>query len=110
MFISKKYLSRRTFLQGAGTTLALPFLESMIPAMTAQAATNSGTRLGFVYIPHGAIMDKWTPKTVGSDFEFTPILNPPAPMLSTVNVFSGLRHRAADSTAVHSLSPTTWLS
>src|ERR1043166_8945096 len=47
--------------------------ESMIPAMTARAATNSGTRLGFVYIPHGAIMDKWTPKTEGGDFEFTPI-------------------------------------
>ena len=68
MFITKKHLSRRTFLQGAGATLALPFLESMIPAMTAQAATNSGTRLGFVYVPHGAIMDRWTPKTEGAGF------------------------------------------
>jgi hypothetical protein len=110
MFITRKHLSRRTFLQSAGATLALPFLESMIPAMTAQAATNSGTRLGFVYIPHGAIMDKWTPKTEGSDFEFTPILKPLEPMRSYVNVVSGLGHRAADSTAVHSLSPTTWLS
>ena len=110
MLITRKHLSRRTFLQSAGATLALPFLESMIPAMTAQAATNSGTRLGFVYIPHGAIMDKWTPKTEGSDFEFTPILKPLEPMRSYVNVVSGLGHRAADSTAVHSLSPTTWLS
>jgi hypothetical protein len=110
MFITRKHLSRRTFLQSAGATLALPFLESMIPAMTAQAATNSGTRLGFVYIPHGAIMDKWTPKTEGSDFEFTPILKPLEPMRSYVNVVSGLGHKAADSTAVHSLSPTTWLS
>ena len=110
MFISKKHLSRRTFLQGAGATLALPFLESMIPAMTAQAATNSGTRLAFVYIPHGAIMDKWTPKTDGPDFEFTPILQPLEPFRKYVTIASGLHHKAADSTAVHSLSPTTWLS
>jgi len=110
MFISKRHLSRRTFLQGAGTTLALPFLESMIPAMTAQAATNSGTRLTFVYVPHGAIMDRWTPKTEGADFEFTPILKPLEPLRQYVNVVSGLGHKAADSTAVHSLSPTTWLS
>src|SRR5689334_7081129 len=110
MFISKKHLSRRTFLQGAGATLALPFLESMIPAMTAQAATNSGTRLAFVYVPHGAIMDRWTPKTEGADFEFTPILKPLEPLRPYLNVVSGLHHKAADTTAVHSLSPTTWLS
>ncbi len=110
MFISKTHLSRRTFLQGAGATLALPFLESMIPAMTAQAATNSGTRLAFVYVPHGAIMDRWTPKTEGADFEFSPILKPLEPFRQYVNVVSGLGHKAADSTAVHSLSPTTWLS
>ena len=110
MFITRKQLSRRTFLQSAGATLALPFLESMIPAMTAQAATNSGTRLAFVYIPHGAIMDKWTPKTDGPDFEFTPILQPLEPFRKYVNIASGLHHKAADSTAVHSLSPTTWLS
>src|SRR5215468_8580643 len=110
MFITRKHLSRRTFLQGAGATLALPFLESMIPAMTAQAASNSGTRLAFVYIPHGAIMDKWTPKTDGPDFEFTPILQALEPFRKYVNIVSGLHHKAADSTAVHSLSPTTWLS
>src|SRR6476661_4644579 len=82
----------------------------MIPAMTAHAATNSGTRLAFVYIPHGAIMDKWTPKTDGPNFEFTPILKPLEPMRQYINVVSGLGHKAADSTAVHSLSPTTWLS
>jgi hypothetical protein len=110
MFITKKHLSRRTFLQSAGATLALPFLESMVPAMTAQAATNSGTRLAFIYLPHGAIMDRWTPKTEGRDFEFTPILKPIEPFRDYVNVVSGLGHKAADSTAVHSLSPTTWLS
>jgi hypothetical protein len=55
-------------------------------------------------------MDKWTPATVGSGFEFTPILKPLEPFRDRLNVISGLGHRAADTTAVHSLSPTTWLS
>jgi Protein of unknown function (DUF1552) len=112
MFITKKSLPRRTFLRGVGASLALPLLDSMIPARTllAQTAARPTTRLGFVYVPHGAIMDKWTPATVGSGFEFTPILKPLEPFRDRLNVISGLGHRAADTTAVHSLSPTTWLS
>ena len=112
MFITKKSLPRRTFLRGVGATLALPLLDSMIPARTllAQTAAKPLPRLGFVYVPHGAIMDKWTPATVGGGFEFTPILKPLEPFRDYVNVVSGLGHRAADTTAVHSLSPTTWLS
>src|SRR5687767_12816796 len=112
MFITKKSLPRRTFLRGVGATLALPLLDSMIPARTllAQTAAKPLPRLGFVYVPHGAIYDKWTPVTVGSGFEFTPILKPLEPFRDYVNVVSGLGHRAADTTAVHSLSPTTWLS
>jgi hypothetical protein len=67
-------------------------------------------RLGFVYIPHGAIMSKWTPAAEGAGFEFTPILEPLEPFRDHLNVISGLGHKAADTTAVHSLSPTTWLS
>ena len=112
MFVTKKHLSRRTFLRGAGAAVALPLLDSMIPALTAQnkTAANSGPRLGFVYFPHGAIMDKWTPAAVGAGFEFTPILQPLERFRSHLNIVSGLGHRAADTTAVHSLSPTTWLS
>ena len=112
MFITKKSLPRRTFLRGVGATLALPLLDSMIPARTllAQTAAKPLPRLGFVYVPHGAIMDKWTPATVGAGFEFTPILKPLEPFRDYVNVVSGMGHRAADTTAVHSLSPTTWLS
>ena len=112
MFISKKHLPRRTFLRGVGVTLALPLLDSMLPAQTAlrKTAAKGVPRLGFVYIPHGAIMDRWTPSTEGKGFEFTPILKPLEPFAEQVNVISGLGHRAADSTAVHSLSPTTWLS
>jgi len=112
MFITKKSLPRRTFLRGVGATLALPLLDSMIPARTllAQTAAKPLPRLGFVYVPHGAIYDKWTPATTGAGFEFTPILKPLEPFRDYVNVVSGLGHKAADTTAVHSLSPTTWLS
>jgi hypothetical protein len=112
MFITRKHLSRRTFLQAAGATMALPFLDSMVPALSAQSKTAAAarTRLGFVYLPHGAIMDRWTPKTEGAGFEFMPILQPLEKHRQYVNVVSGLHHQAADSSAVHSLSPTTWLS
>jgi hypothetical protein len=112
MFITRKHLSRRTFLRGIAGTLSLPLLDSMIPAMTAQnrTAANFRTRLGFVYVPHGAVMDKWTPKAEGMGFEFTPILQPLEPFRDQLNIVSGLGHQAADTTAVHSLSPTTWLS
>jgi hypothetical protein len=80
-----------------GVSLALPLLDSMIPAraLLAQAAKPIA-RLGFVYVPHGAIYDKWTPATVGSGFELTPILKPLEPFRDYVNVVSGLGHRAAD--------------
>ncbi len=78
-------MPRRTFLRGAGTMLALPLLDSMVPALTAQTSTaaNPSPRLGFVYIPHGAVMDKWTPSATGSGFEFTPVLQPLAPVPRT---------------------------
>jgi hypothetical protein len=112
MFITKKRLPRRTFLRGMGATIALPLLDAMVPARTllARTAANPASRLGFVYLPHGAIMDKWTPATEGAGFEFSPILKPLEPFRDQLNVVSGLGHRAADTTAVHSLSPTTWLS
>jgi hypothetical protein len=112
MFVSKKHLPRRTFLRGMGVTLALPLLDSMIPARTllAQTAARPATRLGFVYFPHGAIMKSWTPAAEGAGFEFTPILKPLEPFRDQLNVVTGLAHAAADTTAVHSLSPTTWLS
>src|SRR3954462_12114369 len=112
MYISKKHLPRRSFLKGVGVTLALPLLDAMIPARTlwAQTPAKALPRLGFVYVPHGAIMDKWTPASEGAGFEFTPILKPLESHRDYLNVVSGLGHKAADTTAVHSLSPTTWLS
>jgi Protein of unknown function (DUF1552) len=112
MFITKVHLPRRTFLRGVGATLALPLLDAMIPARTvlAQTAARALSRLGFVYVPHGAIMANWTPDGVGAGFEFKSILKPLESYRDSLNIVTGLGHRAADTTAVHSLSPTTWLS
>ena len=92
--------------------LALPLLDAMVPALTAQAKTaaNVTPRLAFVYVPHGAIMKDYTPDTTGSGFEFKPILKPLEGYRDRLNIISGLGHQAADTTAVHSLSPCTWLS
>ena len=70
MFLTKKYLSRRTVLKGAGATIALPLLDAMIPAHTAlaQTAAKPSPRLGFVYFPHGALREEWEPKQAGRDF------------------------------------------
>jgi len=95
MFISKRALPRRTVLRGLGATVALPLLESMVPAGTALAATPATpkTRLGCIYIPHGATMDKWTPAGDGTAFEFSETLQPLAPFRDHVNVISDLAHK-----------------
>jgi len=70
MFITKKHLSRRTFLRGAGVTLSLPLLEAMVPALTPLrlTAATPRTRLACIYVPHGATMYKWTPASEGRGF------------------------------------------
>ena len=115
-FVTRKHMPRRTFLRGAGTVLALPLLDAMVPALTAQSRTaaNPLSRLGFVYIPHGAVMDKWTPAATGSNFEFSPVLQPLAPFRDRVLILSGLSHHQADSLgdggADHARSSPTFLS
>src|SRR5688572_22249866 len=94
MFITKKHLSRRTFLHGMGATMALPLLDSMVPAQTAlkQTAASPKNRLACIYVPHGATMHKWTPATEGAGFAFTEILKPLEPFRDRINVVSGLAH------------------
>ena len=94
MFIFKKHVSRRTFLRGAGTMVALPFLDAMAPAQTPvrNTAASPKTRFTTFYVPHGATMDKWTPATEGTGFAFTEILKPLEPFREHVNVISGLAH------------------
>ena len=86
-FLTKRHLSRRTFLRGAGVTLALPLLDSMLPAGTlfGQGAARP-TRFGAIYFPHGAIMPKWTPATDGPNFELSEILQPLKAFHSRINV------------------------
>src|SRR4026207_793425 len=92
MYITRKSLPRRTFLKGVGVTLALPVLDAMIPARTlwAQTPAKALPRLGFVYVPHGAIMDRWTPASEGAGFEFTPILKPLEPHRDAVTGVTNL--------------------
>jgi uncharacterized protein DUF1552 len=112
MFITKKYLNRRTVLRGAGAMIALPLLDAMIPAGTALAntAAKPAVKLGFVYFPHGAIMEKWTPEKEGADFDLTPILEPLKPFQKQLTIISGLGNRPGESQAVHAIVPATWLS
>jgi hypothetical protein len=111
-FITKKHLSRRTLLRGVGTAIALPLLDSMVPAQTplAKTAANPMRRLGFVYVPHGMIMDKWTPVGDESGFKINEIMVPLAPYQDRLVVVSGTAHKTADNAGPHALSPTTWLS
>jgi hypothetical protein len=114
-FITKKHLSRRTFLRGAGVAVSLPLLESMVPAATAfgQTAAASKTRLGAIYIPHGATMARWTPLSDGKDFQFSEILQPLEPFRQTINVISDMRHPMAygsgSATANHNRSSAVYL-
>jgi hypothetical protein len=107
-FIGRKHLHRRTFLKGLGATVALPLLDAMVPAFAATAPRSA--RVGFVYVPHGMVMKHFTPDAVGKAFELKTITKPLEPYRDRLSIVSRLHHRAADSTAVHSLSPTTWLS
>jgi hypothetical protein len=93
-FISKRHLSRRTFLRGMGVSMALPLLDSMIPAQTPLRLTAATPRNRFacIYVPHGATMDKWTPATEGTGFAFTEILKPLEPFRDRLNIVSGLAH------------------
>jgi hypothetical protein len=112
MYISKKFLSRRTVLQGAGAAIALPLLDAMIPAATALADTAAKPmpRMGFVYFPHGAIMKSWSPEQVGTDYTMSPILKPLEPFRSHMTIVSGLRNKGGESSDPHGIMAGTWLS
>jgi hypothetical protein len=111
-FVTKQALARRTFLRGLGTTLALPLLDAMVPALSAKAV-KSTPRLGFIYVSNGIIQKQWTPATVGTAFELTPILKPLEPVRGYINILSGLAHRQADTfgdgTGDHPRASAVWL-
>src|ERR1051325_8663305 len=92
MLNMKKSLSRRMVLRGMGAAIALPFLESMVPALTptARSAANPLTRFGVVFVPLGERRGNWTPSKVGADFKFPTILNPIEPFRNWTTIVSEL--------------------
>ena len=114
MIIMKKSLSRRALLRGAGATLALPLLDSMVPALSAAAgAAKPVVRLGFIYHPTGAIQSRWAPAAEGAGFEFSPTLAALEPFRERVLVLSGLAQVQAralgDGPGDHAREGAVWL-
>src|ERR1700685_4108899 len=112
MFISKKSLPRRTILRGLGAAVALPLLDAMLPAFVplAKAAAKPRMRFGAVYFPNGAIMQQLTPKTVGTGFEFTPILKPLEPFQDSLLIVTNLtRSHPGSQVGDHAVSAAGFL-
>jgi Protein of unknown function (DUF1552) len=112
MLVSKIHLPRRTVLKALGATVGLPLLDAMIPAGTALGRTAAAPRpcASFIYFPHGAVMDQWTPRADEAGFQLPPILAPLAPFRRQLTIVSGLENRAAIVPPVHAITPATWLS
>jgi hypothetical protein len=111
MIITKKHLPRRTFLRGAlGTMVAMPFLDAMIPALSAQAAKRP-FRFGAIYIPNGIYPQQWHPETAGSKFDFKPIMSPLEPYRSHLVTISGMKAPDGnpDMGGVHMGASAAWL-
>src|SRR5438046_2105555 len=111
MIITKKAMPRRTFLRGIGATLALPLLEAMVPAATTLAKTpaNPVRRLGFVFMPMGCDITRWTPPGEKKLDELSPILSSLAPIKEHVTVISNLELQNAYP-GTHATSNSTFLS
>ena len=111
MIVTKKHVPRRTVLRGLGAALALPCLDSMVPALAARGPrTPALRRLGVVYVPNGMNMAQWTPAAEGP-LQLSPILKPLAPFEDRLLVVSGLDHATADLNdgGPHPRCQTTWL-
>ena len=96
-FITKKSLSRRTALKGVGATFALPLLDAMIPAATAEAKTPARhlKRLGYVFMPMGCDQSRWTPRSKNTLEKLSPILDSLAPVKDKISVFTNMELRPA---------------
>src|SRR5688572_18268915 len=97
MIITKKFLPRRTFLRGMGATMVLPLLEAMVPAATplAKTAANPVRRLGFVFMPMGCDITRWTPGSEKNLDQLSPILSSLAPVKNHVTAITNLDLRPA---------------
>ncbi len=114
MIITKMALDRRTFMRGVGATIALPFLDAMVPALSA-ATTVAPQRLGFMYVPNGMYLPNFHPAgDGGTAFELTPILRPLESVREHVVVVSGLSNLPVAANdqggGVHTRNHAGWLS
>ncbi|MBM3773254.1 MAG: DUF1552 domain-containing protein [Acidimicrobiia bacterium] len=116
MIITKMHVSRRSVLRGFGATLALPLLDSMVPALSALAKTPAASprRMAVIYTPNGMMMPNWTPRGEGTGFEFSPILEGLAPYRDTLTIISGLADKygwpqADEGTGDHARAAATFL-
>lgn len=110
MTVTKKAMPRRTFLRGAGITMALPLLDAMIPAFSRAAGASTVRRLGFVYIPMGSNIAQWTPKGVGAIAELSPTLSSLASVKDQVTVLTNLELKNSYSPGNHATSNSGFLS
>jgi hypothetical protein len=113
MIVTRKHLPRRAFLKGTGAILALPFLDSMVPALAAKGTVTSPTRMGFVYVPNGIIDSSWLPKGEGAGFEFNNTMKALAPFREQLLVLSNLAQingrSLGDGGGDHARAGATWL-
>ncbi|HEX5226394.1 MAG TPA: DUF1552 domain-containing protein [Bryobacteraceae bacterium] len=109
MFLTKKSLPRRTILRGMGAAVALPLLDAMIPAATAQTSAVNPRRVGFIYIPHGADMGSWTPAVDGTKLTLSPSLQALEPYQRQLTVITNLK-RAGTVQEMHAAAASGWLS
>ena len=105
----KWLLPRRSFLRGAGATLALPFLEAMTPLRAATMAAAFPVRIGFLYMPNGVRADRWTPEGDGSRFKLSPILSPLEKHREDLLIFTGLQNKASFTGDGHYVKTAGWL-
>src|SRR5262245_52443855 len=113
MIVTKKALPRRTFLRGAGAALSLPLLDAMVPSLTALADSPANPaklrRLGFIYMPMGCDITRWTPPGDDTLEELSPSLRPLAPVKKHVAVISNMELRNAYP-GTHATSNASFLS
>src|SRR5712692_6316451 len=114
MIITKMALPRRTFLRGIGAAIALPFLDSMVPALRAASTATPVQRMGFFYVPNGMFLPNFHPAGEGgTNFEITPILKPLEALREHITVFSGLSNMGVishnEGGGVHTRAHAGWL-
>jgi len=111
MFVTKTSLPRRTFLRGLGVAMGLPLLDAMVPALTVTGRTAASPRyrFGAIYVPHGMIMEQWTPAEIGAAFELTPIMMPLASFKDRMVIVSNLARPEEGFDTNHAGAPASWL-